>query len=377
MSESEDRLRQAFEARAAQVDVDRAAAWRAVNSGTAMSGRRRARLAFIAVGLVTVVAATGALVLVRGRPNAVRPAESPTEPPTGKPTSDGAVTPGAPPGFAAIDSRGRLVLHDLSGPGSTVYPTDGKVLAIATITRGYVYAEALPGECASRISLLTFPDRHAKTDVLVPRTGEVRAIAVTRDGARLAYSSRPPAHTGGCGAATLHVRGVTGGDERVWSARNVEARGQLRTFLEPLAWAADGQELLYTVDMCCGFRRLDTRAAGDDYLAPELVGDGPRPGSSCVLTSASPRDRTTVTAVRSCNGQRYDVVEIDPDTGSVRATLFSVTQPGITVPERVEWSADGSHALISYVRPDSPGMVAVWDGRQLRVVGDGLSKAAW
>jgi hypothetical protein len=348
MSDIETALRDALSARAAAVTPD-PDAYAAVLRRRDRRPAARLRGALVVAGAgATVAAVVAALAVVTA------------DPPRPAPPAATAVAP-APRTVVAV-MGGSAFFLDSDRPqdgGAGANPASATVTSVAAVgdDRMY-YSAASPRQgCTSVLTRLGYDAPHLTITSSEPVgpyrvPGRITDMAVSRDGARLAYVAATGA---GCDVAELRVRDLRTGRERVWRGG---ADPGPNLVLQSLSWSPDGRRLAYTAGLCCtgvaGFRVLDPAAPGADYLAPASRGEAagtPDADYACFLVAPGYRGATgELAAVRVCvdqTGRRpgtSGVVRVDPGTGAVLGDLFAL--PGDDPDARLAFDASGDHAFV-------------------------------
>jgi hypothetical protein len=334
MTDLADRLADALSARATAVLPDPRAYERVV---ARRSRRRVTRWAPVgAAALATAGVVALAAILPGGGHTPAPPAVGPG---------------GAPAHFIAVVD-GMAAIYDAAKPDghSSFTPKGYRTTAVAAQgdDRHFWSAAAAADGCRSLLqeadhSGVTFTARDLKGGDRV--AGGVDALAVTDDGARLAYTLRTGPQ---CDRYELHVRDLGTGADRAWK---FPASEELPSLRESLSWAPDGRHLAYLTG-CCEPRVLDTTAPGSNVLAPvwhEEVHDPRKPGMQCEVQAAAYRGTTgDLVAYLRCGDEAgtadYAFVgTYDPSTGKIGTVLFD-NAPFFL--ERLAFDRSGDHALL-------------------------------
>ncbi|WP_433351737.1 WD40 repeat domain-containing protein [Microtetraspora malaysiensis] len=281
------------------------------------------------------------------------------DPPTVRPGSGG--TPPAPrflltagdDGLSIHDGGTRKITERVAMPptpkGNRLFNPGGYVLAgTGEGTTFYVaqsVTEPKTGVSATRFYRLRVDDR-GKTaemapDVIPPVTGAgaVVSLAVTQDGARLAYGFQCAGMVR-CSGARLAIVDLTAGTTRSWSA-DAES-------IKSLSWAADARTLAFVADS--EVRVLDTAAAGDTLAGSRVVVRGVE---SPVGAAINPDGRTIAVGgpFSQPDGeapQRFSIEEYSVADGTRTRTLFTAENAARTVAKwtLIRYDATGRHLLI-------------------------------
>jgi hypothetical protein len=338
MTDLADRLADALSARATAVLPDPRAYERVVARRRRRRVTRWAPVGAAALATAGVVAL--AMILPGGDHTPAPPAVGPSEP------------GGAPAQFIAVVD-GKAAIYDSAKPDgqSSFTPTGYRTTAVAALGDDLHYwsASAAANGCRSLLqatdhSGVTFTAHDLKGGDGV--AGEVDALAVTDDAARLAYTLRTGPQ---CDRYELHVRDLRTGADRAWKFPASTSSTSLR---ESLSWSPDGRHLAYLTG-CCEPRELDTTAPGSDVLAPKWhegqVRDPRRAGVECEVQAAAYRGTTgDLVAYVRCGGGEYTADyafagTYDPATGKIGTVLFD-NAPFFV--QRLAFDRSGEHALL-------------------------------
>jgi hypothetical protein len=239
-------------------------------------------------------------------------------------------------------------------------PKDDTVTAVTALGDDFhFWSAAVPATgCRSRFTALEHEGPNTTANDLKGGSevaGKVSAVAVTRDGTRLAYVMT----TGtACGSIELHVRNLRTGADRTWRQSTPE-------YVDGTpAWAPDGRHLAFLVAGSYP-RVLDTTAPGVSY-AEDSVALDPTPDKRlrddaqhrCRFGAVAYRG-TDLVAVWTCDdGDRTSpddvAVVLDQTTGRVTGTLFRLP-PGPLV-THLAFDRSGEHALV-----DRGELLQRWD----------------
>jgi dipeptidyl aminopeptidase/acylaminoacyl peptidase len=249
----------------------------------------------------------------------------------------------------------------------------------------YAYASRVDRACAVTLTVV----RNGRAEPPLRIEGDLTELAFAPDGARLAYVVRGGAR---CDRATLHVRTLATGAERVWDdGYGTTAHVVGGTFVQHLSWSPDGTRLAYDDGVCCalsdeGYRVLDVAAPGQTFTAPPRHGGAQPDGyGTCVTYGVTYRGRTGALAgIHACMGPDDEtppagrLVVLDEATGAVTAEL--ATLPVLASGDRytvVAFDPSGDTALLRGGPEDRPGTVWRWTRAGVVRVADGVVRLAW
>jgi hypothetical protein len=202
--------------------------------------------------------------------------------------------------------------------------------------------------------------------------GEVRALATSQDGTRLAYAiTTKVLADGSCGQDELRVLDLRTGATRVWRA----PAG--RYTVSQLGWAPDGRTLTFFWSVCCAYQpaiyRLDTAAAGTRYDTARRLPFRSTSEQFCPVSQPT-WSSSELFAVTGCGARGAapagQVVVLDPATGRVVRTVATVA--GADFAQGLHVTRDGRHLLLATGR----GVYRIDDGLVSRLP-TGLSTVAW
>ncbi|WP_157530411.1 hypothetical protein [Microtetraspora niveoalba] len=234
--------------------------------------------------------------------------------------------------------------------GNRLFNPGGYVLAGTGEGTTFYVAQSVtePGTMVSttRFYRLRVDDR-GKTaemapDVIPPVTGAgpVVSLAVTQDGARLAYGFQCAGKVR-CSGARLAIVDLAADKTRSWSADASES-------IKSLSWAADARTLAFVAGS--EVRVLDTAAAGDTLAGSRVVVRGVE---SPVGVAISPDGGTIAVGgpFSQPDGeapQRYSIEEYSVADGTRTRTLFTAENTARTVAKwtLIRYDATGRHLLI-------------------------------
>jgi hypothetical protein len=347
--------------------------------------RRVAGSLLAAASVVGVVALAGVLVPAGNRGPAPTPARSstaPVSPSPAAPAPSAAGSPAASQGpvrFAAIEADGTLGFHDSrTGARLSGVPGPGTVTAVAATGGNTTYYAAVSQARCGPTSLfrqtVPSPDGRSVQGVAVARglRGEVRALATSQDGTRLAYAiTTKVLADGSCGQDELRVLDLRTGATRVWRA----PAG--RYTVSQLGWAPDGRTLTFFWSVCCAYQpaiyRLDTAAAGTRYDTARRLPFRSTSEQFCPVSQPT-WSSSELFAVTGCGARGAapagQVVVLDPATGRVVRTVATVA--GADFAQGLHVTRDGRHLLLATGR----GVYRIDDGVVSRLP-TGLSTVAW
>ena len=359
MNDIETTLRDALAARGAAVRTD-PSAYEAVVARR--SRRRLHRWSAASAGLIATITVVGVIAL-----SGVTAPPPPTAPPTGPAGAE-------PKRFAAVVDG--LPGVYLTRTGANVFGVSGDERSIGAVAaygdgERFIVSSSAFGRCESTIRYVEEKDLSSTSGDVKGGSlvgGRITDMAVSPDGTRLAYVLDTDLPGGeGCGTTVLRVRDLRTGIERTWTDG---MEGMDETFVKWLSWSPDSRHLAYNADICCdgaqGFRILDVTADTASFLVQPLRGASvpdPLGVGHCRLVAPAYRGTSgDLTAVRSCvrTEETFEVVVVDPATGKVLDSLFTLEGPAQV--HKVEFDASGRRALVE--RGDGEKVTALqrWDG---------------
>ncbi|HWL35152.1 MAG TPA: hypothetical protein VNQ77_03065 [Frankiaceae bacterium] len=385
MSDVETRLRDALAARATTVQGD-PEAYAAVVRRRERRGVRRLVTVGVAAASVAAVALTVAV---------VRPVPEPTPP--ASPAPVGPVAP-APESFVGVEDGMARLFASADNSSSTAGTLAGyRVTAVAALGDGRSFFFAALKGCASMFNRMDVtentPSDHRTVAGPIPGgdvAGRVMHMAVSPDGARLAYALRLPLADGRCGnAGQIRVRDLRTGAEQSWDDGRPVTSETSPFVVSSLTWSADGRRLSLG-ERIAG---LDTTQPGAkvEYLEYE---NHEVPGYEvCTIDDRLFRGATgrTVLLLRCIKDlDVYDgasqgiAFDFDPVTGRIGEQLFALPLRFRMDPWFLSFDSSGDHAFLGvYDTESDPAVTRVhrWDRgagiREVDLGGKDVQQIAW
>jgi hypothetical protein len=228
-----------------------------------------------------------------------------------------------------LPPRGAYTWDAVAATSSTTFIT------AATTFSDHVYTSAL---YQLRLSAKGKLSQLTRLSSEIP--GQVQALAASRDGHRIAYTTGP----GKNGMTTLDV--ITDTTTRQWVVPSMGGPGSTGVMSDHLAFAADGSELGFIT-----FTTADTvgpvRAAGAMWLLPVNSAPGSATARSHKVTTGPP-DSAPFSTVLSADGQ----------------TMYVLSTPTSVPSSRPPVSTTGSYTLSAYSTADGALLrtVHIWTG---------------
>lgn len=343
MNDLDNDLRDALSARAAAVTHD-PGAYAAVVARRAR--RRRGWSAFATAGLAATAVAAGGVVATRPPEPAAQPTPAAPAPAHVAGVYDDVIS------FSEPDN-----LRDHVG----MRPAGHRATAVAAAGDGRLFymASVADEACASTLNRVTVEPGHT-VNAPVRRgaiLGEITAMALSPDGARLAYTLRRRIgrSTTCAAAADLHVRHLATGAERVWRAGSPPTPADAPLRPASLSWSPDGR----FVSLGARHTAVDTAAAGTTLRAEEtaVARFGRR---QCLLHDRSYRGRTgQLAGVAICPGLHPGVYVLDGDVAT--RLLFRTPSEGHFVIGEVAFDRSGDHAFLLIRHGGERAVLYRWD----------------
>lgn len=305
---------------------------------------------------------------------------------TAAPTATPRTTTGpAPARFVGAGWQGTAVYTTATAAKTTPVPIGpGGHGGVPNITvtgdLSTVFASTEETSCSARL-LRAQPGQAQATEI-----GSGFFPAVAPDGSKLAYTTDVCALEEDLG---LVVRDLTTGQEHTWTMPRPP--GDDQTVLTSLAFDHQGARLVFAVrhvphDPGSGQESTDIRVL--DLSRHDSLDETPTLAPETSLkTWSSPTFRAprgTVVVSQSCCGPRedqFEILEIDPDTGTVLASLLETDRPS----RQLDFDPTGQHLLYVASRPHpdpgtptGPDALFRWnptDGSQL--LQEGILTARW
>jgi putative cell wall-binding protein len=227
---------------------------------------------------------------------------------------------------------------------------------------------------------LTVPGEEAgeRTDIVrVPTDGDDPAVvahggspAVSPDGGTLAYAVHP---------------GDVGDPDPRLIRRDLDTGEEVRLagtdeplhFVSDVSWTADGQQLaLTTGEINTGVHMIDADATSME--AARRLGPGEEPDTEPVWRDTAAFDERLAVTELCCDippEQRWHVIDVDPDDGSIHGRLMNEERIEVT---HLDSNAEASALLSVAIDGLDGGPLRRWNGAgEAHTVTDGIVAAAW